>query len=62
MIGMAMPSALGILVVAAHLAWQTWRIDHHFTSETEPEAEALLREFARQKAAKGYVSTLNLGK
>lgn len=27
MIGMAMPYALGILVVAAHLAWQTWRID-----------------------------------
>ncbi len=27
MIGMTMPYAFGILIVAAHLAWQTWRID-----------------------------------
>jgi 4-hydroxybenzoate polyprenyltransferase len=27
MLGMSLPYAIGMLVIAAHLAWQTWRID-----------------------------------
>lgn len=29
MSGMSMPYAVGMLVIATHLAWQTWRIDLH---------------------------------
>jgi 4-hydroxybenzoate polyprenyltransferase len=27
MLGMSLPYAIGMLVIAAHLAWQTWRMD-----------------------------------
>ncbi|WP_343214110.1 WGR domain-containing protein [Ensifer oleiphilus] len=36
------------------------QLSHHFASETE--AVALLHVFARQKTAKGYVSTASLGR
>lgn len=27
LLGMSLPYAIGMLVIASHLAWQTWRID-----------------------------------